>query len=90
MSEVIRDPSACNDRTDVTWASGCAWLIADRCWQSVGPWDESFFLYAEDLDYALRVRDAGYWIRFTPAARVTHLETDRNPDADRVLTSGSH
>jgi len=73
LSEVVRDPSAYATHTDVTWASGCAWLIARRCWRDVGPWDESFFLYAEDLDYALRVRDADYRIRFTPEAEAVHL-----------------
>jgi len=73
LSEVVQDPAAYDAQADVTWASGCAWLIAERCWHDVGPWDESFFLYAEDLDYALRVREAGYRIRFTPEAEAVHL-----------------
>lgn len=73
MSEVVQDPAAYESQTDITWASGCAWLIANRCWHDVGPWDESFFLYAEDLDYALRARDAGYCMRFTPIAEAVHL-----------------
>jgi N-acetylglucosaminyl-diphospho-decaprenol L-rhamnosyltransferase len=73
LSEVIQNTAAYNGPADVTWASGCAWLITDKCWNDVGRWDESFFLYSEDLDYALRVRDAGYRIRFTAEAEVVHL-----------------
>jgi len=73
LSEIVHNPAAYEARTDVAWASGCAWLIGRHCWDDVGPWDESFFLYAEDLDYALRVGDAGYRIRFTPNAEAVHL-----------------
>lgn len=73
MSELIHDTQAYEVESDITWASGCAWLISRPCWDAVGPWDESFFLYAEDLDYALRARDAGFAIRFTPDAQAVHL-----------------
>jgi len=73
LSEVVTDPEMYGQKQDVTWASGCAWLIAARCWDAVGRWDESLFLYGEDLDYALRLRDEGYRIRYTPDADAVHL-----------------
>ncbi|GMQ94792.1 MAG: glycosyltransferase family 2 protein [Acidimicrobiia bacterium] len=73
LSEVVTDPGMYGEKQDVTWASGCAWLIAARCWDAVGQWDESLFLYGEDLDYALRLRDEGYRIRYTPDADAVHL-----------------
>jgi len=73
LGEVVGTSSAYEHAADVVWASGCAWLIERSCWNAVGEWDESFFLYAEDLDYALRVRDAGLRIRFTPKAEAIHL-----------------
>lgn len=73
LGGIVKDEEAYRRTTDPTWASGCAWLIGDSCWQSVGVWDESLFLYSEDVDYALRARDAGFTIRFVPDAEAVHL-----------------
>ncbi len=62
---------------DVDWATGAAWLMAPDCLRSVGRWDESFFLYSEETDYALRARAAGYRLRYEPAAEGTHAGGDR-------------
>ena len=58
------------------WAEGSTLLISGECWQRCAPWDESFFLYSEETDFALRARDAGFTTRFTPAARAVHLGGD--------------
>ena len=73
LGEVIQDQGAYERRTGAAWASGSAWLISRQCWDAVGPWDESYFLYAEDIDYALRSRDAGYSLLLVPEAKATHL-----------------
>lgn len=73
LGGVEQDPDAYGAYGDVTWASGCAWLVRDECWSEVGRWDESLFLYSEDVDYALRVRDAGLKMHFVPDAEVVHL-----------------
>lgn len=56
LGSVVQDPSVYAVPHDVTWASGCAWLVSRSCWDTVGEWDESLFLYSEDVDYALRAR----------------------------------
>lgn len=56
------------------WADGSTQLISLDCWQACGGWDESYFLYSEETDFALRARDAGFATRFTPTARAVHLE----------------
>lgn len=58
---------------DVEWASGAAWMIARDCDREVGAWDENFFLYSEETEYARRVRAAGYAIRYVAEARVRHV-----------------
>jgi hypothetical protein len=40
--------------------------------ESVGLLDEGFFLYEEDVDLCLRLREAGWRIVFTPRAEVVH------------------
>ncbi|MGY1796330.1 glycosyltransferase family 2 protein [Geodermatophilus sp. SYSU D00525] len=56
------------------WAEGSTLLISSDCLRATGPWDESFFLYSEETEFALRARDRGFVTRFTPEAHAVHLE----------------
>jgi N-acetylglucosaminyl-diphospho-decaprenol L-rhamnosyltransferase len=56
----------------VEWATGAAVLISRRCWDAVGDWDESFFLYSEETDYMIRAREAGFVCWYEAAAEVSH------------------
>ncbi|MBI1849745.1 MAG: glycosyltransferase family 2 protein [Planctomycetes bacterium] len=57
---------------EVTFATGCALLVRQRLFDRIGRFDERFFAYAEDVDLALRAREAGARILFVPWARVKH------------------
>jgi N-acetylglucosaminyl-diphospho-decaprenol L-rhamnosyltransferase len=73
------DPAAARD---VDWVSGAAiWLRRDAL-DSVGGWDEGFFMYVEDVDLCWRLRRAGWRVRYEPGGSVTHvqgLSTRRHP-----------
>jgi len=63
------------DRTTerrVDWISGAAFLLRRRALEEVGPLDERFFLYAEEVDLFKRLREAGWDIVFTPSLEVVH------------------
>jgi len=63
------------DRTterEVDWVSGAAMLVPRALFESVGVFDESFFLYAEELDMATRLRGAGWTVLFTPRVEIIH------------------
>jgi GT2 family glycosyltransferase len=55
------------------WSSFACILIRKSVLDQVGPMDEGFFLYFEDVDYCLRARQAGWKVMHTPAARVVHF-----------------
>ena len=74
LGEVVTDEDNYRRETTVDWAEGSTLLVSKTCWDACGPWDESFFLYSEETDFALRSRDAGFAIRYTPSARAIHLE----------------
>ncbi|WP_232343956.1 MULTISPECIES: glycosyltransferase family 2 protein [Actinoplanes] len=76
FGEMVTDERLYADERLTDWAEGSTVLISAECWNRVAPWDESFFLYSEETDFALRARDAGFATRFTPAARAVHLEGD--------------
>ena len=50
----------------VTHVAGAAMLIPCEVIEKVGLFDERFFLYYEDLDFCLRVIEAGYTIHINP------------------------
>ena len=56
----------------VDWVMGAAMLIRRDRFDSVGGFDEGYFLYWEDADLCRRLRDRGHTTRYVPAARVVH------------------
>jgi N-acetylglucosaminyl-diphospho-decaprenol L-rhamnosyltransferase len=57
---------------EVDWVSGCCMLLPRRVFDEVGLLDESFLLYGEELDMATRLRDAGWFVLFTPGVEILH------------------
>lgn len=57
----------------VDWVSGSCMLIRRAAFEDVGLFDERFFLYAEELDLATRLRDAGWQVWFSPVMEVVHV-----------------
>jgi N-acetylglucosaminyl-diphospho-decaprenol L-rhamnosyltransferase len=88
LGEVVTDEEKYQTETVTDWAEGSTLLVSRECWARCGPWDESYFLYSEETDFALRARDAGLVTRYTPAARAQHLEggSAQSPPLWRLLT----
>ncbi len=61
-----------NGTREVEWASGCALLAPLSLVDEVGPMDERYFLYLEDVDWCLRVRERGFSVVIEPEARLQH------------------
>jgi hypothetical protein len=55
------------------WVSFACVLIRRGVVEQIGPMDEGYFMYFEDIDYARRARAAGWGVRHDPRARVVHL-----------------
>jgi GT2 family glycosyltransferase len=72
LGEVVSATSIYETPSDPDWATGAALLVSRKCLDSVGAWDESFFLYSEETDFTLRARDAGFALRYRPDAVVVH------------------
>jgi GT2 family glycosyltransferase len=73
LGETVYDEIAYEQNTAADWATGACLLISVHCLNATGPWDESFFLYSEETEYALRARDRGFRTVLAPDAKVTHL-----------------
>ena len=57
---------------DLPFASGCILLMRLSAIPGA-PFDESLFAYAEDLDLAIRIRESGLRVRYTPRANGWHF-----------------
>ena len=76
LGEMVRDSRLYEHERDTDWAEGSTQLISAHCWQTTGPWDESYFLYSEEAEFDLRAADSGFTTRYVPTAQATHLEGD--------------
>jgi GT2 family glycosyltransferase len=54
------------------YVSGACLLIRRAAFDAVGGFDESFFLYAEEVDLCRRLHDAGWKVAHAPGAKVRH------------------
>jgi GT2 family glycosyltransferase len=52
---------------------GAVWLVRREAIDQVGPADEDFFLFSEEVDWAYRFRQAGWMSLFFPGAEATHV-----------------
>lgn len=70
--------------TEVDSVVGAFMLVRGEAVQQAGLMDETFFMYGEDLDWAFRIKDAGWKILYNPAVTVLHVKrasTSQNPRA---------
>jgi N-acetylglucosaminyl-diphospho-decaprenol L-rhamnosyltransferase len=58
----------------VDWVSGSCFLVRRTAWEQLGGFDESYFMYAEDVDLCWRAHRAGWRVGFEPEARVVHVQ----------------
>jgi N-acetylglucosaminyl-diphospho-decaprenol L-rhamnosyltransferase len=70
--ESVRNPAAYEAPGSPEWVSGACMLVRRSALEQVGGLDESYFLYCEDTDLCARLREAGWDIRYEPAATVHH------------------
>ena len=89
QGEMIGDPAIYDRDGLVEWASGAILAVAARARAVVGDWDESFFLYMEEVDYLRRVRERGFSVAYVPQARAVHLEGEysENPRLSALLAA---
>lgn len=72
VDEVIRDPREYDHPHTVDWVSGACFAVRRSVLEQLGGLDESFFHYSEDVDVCARIWEAGYEVRYLPAALAIH------------------
>jgi N-acetylglucosaminyl-diphospho-decaprenol L-rhamnosyltransferase len=73
FSEYVAGPAEYTEPRVVEWALGAIMLFNRKCFDAVGGWDESYFLYSEETDFCLRARDLGFVTRYEPRSVAVHI-----------------
>jgi len=71
---------------DVDWLSGACLLVRRAAIEAVGPMDEAFFMFNEDVDWCRRMKLAGWSNAFVAEAEVVHhIGASKSKVAPRVI-----
>ncbi len=72
---------------EVDATSGAALMVCRDVLREVGPLDEGYFMFIEELDLCRRIRSKGHRIYFVPDAVITHLggESRRQNPGELVM-----
>ncbi len=61
-------------QADIDAVVGACMLLRSEATAKVGLLDEQFFMYGEDLDWCLRIKQAGYRVVYYPSVTVHHIK----------------
>jgi N-acetylglucosaminyl-diphospho-decaprenol L-rhamnosyltransferase len=59
---------------DIAWITGASMMTRAEVIAETGGFDEDFFLYWEETDWCLRIRQAGYAVGYNPEVVVEHIQ----------------
>lgn len=55
------------------WMSACFYFLRRNVYDKTGGMDENIFMYMDDIEWAKRIKDAGFQIWFNPKVQAVHL-----------------
>lgn len=64
--------------------NGAFMLVRREALREVGPLDEGYWLYMEDLDWCRRFGEAGWTVFYEPAGEALHVKGGSSPDRRRL------
>jgi len=80
-------PTRQGDPVEVSWVWGSGMLVRREVVDQTGGFDESFFMYYEDLDWCRRIRSKGWKVVYYPDLTVTHFVRASTMLAPPALTA---
>jgi GT2 family glycosyltransferase len=80
-------PHASLELVERDWTSGTCLLLRRACVEAVGPFDERFGSYMEDVDYGLRANDAGWKVIVVHSAYAWGLGTASSESTKHITVN---
>jgi GT2 family glycosyltransferase len=88
----IEHPKSYDPETlDTPWVSGACLALPRQAFNKLNGFDESFFMYCEDVDLSWRARACGFALKTCPQALFLHTVTNREENLRRramIFASG--
>ncbi|HLP23963.1 MAG TPA: glycosyltransferase family 2 protein [Microbacteriaceae bacterium] len=72
------------------WLSGACLLVRRRAFESIGGFDERYFMYFEDVDLGYRLGLAGWINWYEPSVSVVHTGAHSTRNLARVMRAAHH
>lgn len=69
----LNDKKAFNNFLDLGWVSGTAMLMKKDLIKRTGYLNEDLFMYGEDVEFCIRIKQSGYRIVINPQAKIVHF-----------------
>lgn len=66
------DTGLYDEEKEIDFITGCVMLIGREVIEKIGGLPEGYFMYFEDVDYCIRVKEAGYSLYYCPTSIVYH------------------
>jgi GT2 family glycosyltransferase len=73
FSRHVPAPPVRNETYATDWVSGASMIVRAQVMREIGPLDESYYTYYDDIDFCFNARKAGWPTWYVPASRVMHL-----------------
>jgi hypothetical protein len=73
--------------SDTDWVPGAFSIIRASVLRQLGGFDETFFLYYEEVDLCRRIKASGYMVRYWPDVVVVHLGGESSKNMPHVVRS---
>jgi N-acetylglucosaminyl-diphospho-decaprenol L-rhamnosyltransferase len=89
FGERVLDPDVYERYGECDWTSGSFMLVRRAALDRAGLLDERFFLYREEPDLCLRIKDAGWVTAHSPAVTIVHHGGNESSDP-RLAAQQAH
>ena len=71
-----------DNSVDIFWASGACMFVNDRCWKSLGGFDEDFFMHQEEIDFCWRAKNLNKTVKCISKSKVYHIGSGSKLSSD--------
>lgn len=69
-----QDPNFFNKVRQVEWVMGAFMMLKKQVFEKTKGFDESIFMYGEEIEWCKRIKDQGFKTYYTPEFAITHLD----------------
>ena len=73
LTENQRESIASKIPFEIDWVSGGCIMVRKSIYNEIGGFDEQFYLFGEDVDWCLRIKNGGWDIFCLPNTKVIHI-----------------